>query len=264
MKKILISVFTAALIGSFVSAETVKIESLVNSANLKTLNENGRVELIHEKQDWDLQLVPECEYSNLMKTEVIKKDMKQVPFVAEFLYKIPKAELLKNSSKKEITVDDMAVVMRSISKMTGMTYVHNDGKKTDVLYKSAYCIESENSKIKVADKNTGNADGQVSYCYQNDHTYGDTYYVLNYKQNSSTIYGTFLNTAPLQYLGVKAIMPGDMKISIASFDCGDDLLLYILCDCNAKSVPMFNVRKQIMESMTCRMEAIFKWFMGQF
>lgn len=264
MKKNVISAVIALAMTGSLFAQVNKLEDLVSEQNAKKLRENGRIELIHEKEDFDMHIVPNCEYKKQIETEVISKDLKNVPFVAEFLYLIPKAELLKGSDKSNITVNDMSVVMRSISKMTGMTYVHNNGKKTDVLYKAAYTIDGENSKTQIKDKTDGSADGLVAYCYQNDHTYGDTYYVLNYKQNDSSVYGTFLNTAPLQYLGVKAIMPKDMKISIASFDCGDSLLLYIACDCNAKNVPLFNVRKQILESMTSRMEAIFKWFMGQF
>lgn len=263
MKKNVISFVLAGIVAFSVNAQS-KLEDLVSAENAKKLRETGRIELIHEKEDFDLHIVPDCEYKSKIEKEVIAKDLKSVPFVAEFLYLVPKADLLKGSNKTNITVSDMSVVMRSISKMKGMTYVHNNGKRTDVLYKEAYTIDGENSLNKIADKIEGSADGLVSYCYQKDNTYGDTFYVLNYKENSTSVYGTFLNTAPLQYLGVKAIMPRDMKISIASFDCGDSLLLYIACDCNAKQVPLFNVRKQILESMTCRMEAIFKWFMGQF
>lgn len=262
-------IFTLIFSSFFVFAEDLKLEDAVNASYLNELKSSGVVKIIHVKDDAELSLLPKCIYKAQAEKAVIEKTDKNVPFVAEFLYLIPKSELLKNSANKNTVIDteSLSVLFRSISKMTGMRYhVGEKGPKDngELLYKKAYMIASPDSDEPIADKNTGNADGQISYCYQHDHTYGDTKYKLEYRQSGNQLYATFLNTLPLTSLGIKVIMPENMRISVISIDCGDDILLYLSTDCNAKKIGMINVRKQIEESMTARIEAIYNWFMKQF
>lgn len=263
-KKIIIFSLVLFSFSSILTAQVANIENLLSSEYINELKNNGRIQVIHEKEDKNLTLIPKNVYEEKIRSESIYKDPKMVPFVAEFLYLIPKSELLKNSSKEDITVDDVAVVMRSISKMKGLKYIHGFKNKEDLLYSDAYMIANPDSDEPIPDQNTGNADGQVSYCYQHDHTYGDTKYVLNYHQKDSAILGTFVNTLPLQALGVKVIMPNNMKICIEAIDCGENLLLYLSTDCNAKNIALINVRNQIEDSMLSRMNAIYNWFLNQF
>ncbi|MGP1458637.1 MAG: DUF6675 family protein [Treponema sp.] len=265
------AVFAFAVVWAAASlfAEDVKLENAVSAAQLKELKSTGVVQVIHPKDDSKLSLLPECTYKSQAEKAVLAKSDKNVPFVAEFLYLVPKTELLKNSADKNKTIDTdaLSVVFRSISKMQGMRYhVGEKGPKDigELLYKKAYMIANPDSDEPIADKNTGNADGQISYCYQHDHTYGDTKYKLEYHQSGNVLYATFLNTLPLTSLGVKVIMPGNMRISIISIDAGDSVLLYLSTDCDAKKIGVLNVRKQIEESMTARIEAIYSWFMKQF
>ncbi|MDE5898298.1 MAG: hypothetical protein K2H09_03410 [Treponemataceae bacterium] len=254
-----------ACFAGFASAQTYSVDEVVDSEYLAELKEKRIVSIIHEKNDTAFSIVPDCLYEEKIKSEMIEKGAKNVPFVAEFLYLIPKSELLKNSEKSDITTDDISVVLRSISKMTGMRYhVTEKNPKGELLYKKAYMIASPDSDEPIPDQNTGNADGQVSYCYQHDHTYGDTKYKLNYYQDGGALYASFLIISPLSYIGIKAVMPENMKISVVSLDCGDDLLLYLSTDVNAKNIAMANVRKQIKESMIARMEAVYQWFLVQF
>ncbi len=263
-KKLIISFLVFIAFSYSLVAQVANIENLLSAEYIDELKNKGTIQVIHAQEDKSLTLIPKNDYEEKLRSESIYKEPKMIPFVAEFLYLIPKSELLKNSSKENITVDDVAVVMRSISKMKGMTYVHGSRNKVDLLYSDAYMIESPDSDEPIADINQGNADGQVSYCYQHDHTYGDTKYVLNYYQKDSAVLGTFVNTLPLQALGVKAIMPNNMKICIEAIDCGDSLLLYLSTDCNAKNIAIVNVRKQIQDSMMSRMNAIYSWFLNQF
>lgn len=262
-------VFGLIFTSSFLFADDLKLEDAVSPNYLKELKSSGVVKIIHEKDDTKLNLLPECAYKSQAEKAIIEKTDKNVPFVAEFLYLIPKAKLIENSADKNtvINTDRLSVLFRSISKMTGMRYhVGEKGPndKGELLYKKAYMIANPDSDEPIADKNTGNADGQISYCYQHDHTYGDTKYKLEYYQSGNQLYATFLNTLPLTTLGIKVIMPENMRISVISIDCGENILLYLSTDCNAKKIGMINVRKQIEESMTARIEAIYNWFMKQF
>ena len=253
-----------ASIFSFSFAQSGKIEDYISAEKVEQLKKNGSISLIHPKGDNSITMVPKCQYDSQIKGTLITKDEKGVPFTAEFLYLIPKSELLKGSSRSAITNDDISIVFRSISKMEGMRYHFAEKKNGDVLYKKAYTIASKNSDEKIPDQISGSADGKVLYCYQQDHTYGDTKYILHYYQNENMLYANFLNTIPMSYMGVKAVMDEKLQLNVLSIDCGDSLLLYLSTDVDAKTVPLFNVRKQIEDSMVDRMDAIYRWFMVQF
>ena len=87
---------------------------------------------------------------------------------------------------------------------------------------------------------------------------------LNYYVNGNTLYSTFLLGAPMSCMGIKAVDAGNMKISIVAVDLGDDVLIYLNTDVSAKNIALVNVRKQIKDSMTARMEAVYRWFLMQF
>ena len=65
-------------------------------------------------------------------------------------------------------------------------------------------------------------------------------------------------------LGVKAVDPNNLKISIMAIDLGDSLLLYLTTDVAANSIPLVNVRKEVQSSMITRMDAVYRWFLTQF
>lgn len=258
MKKLLVSLFALAVSAS-IYAQNGKIEDYVNASYINELKAKGNVSVIHPKKENVVTMVPNCVYAQSIKKDLLCTQDKGVPFLAEFLYLIPKSVLTDDISK--VNVDSMATVFRSISKMQGMTYIHNGGKE-DILYKKAYAVANEDSFDPVADPLEGPTDGLVAYGYQHDHTFGDTKYKLNYYQNENVIYATFLNVIPMSKLGVKAIMPGNLRTNVMSIDLGDSLLLYLSADVSAKNI--VGIRDQIEDSMTVRMDAIYRWFMKQF
>lgn len=249
--------------GTYLGGAT-ELEKYVGAENAKKLVGEGKILLVHPMGENKLTLLPECQYSPAIKTNLVEKLEGQVPFTAEFLYLIPKSKLLEGSTKSEITNDDLSVVLRSISKMEGMRYHFAEKKNGDVLYKASYMIDGKNSKNKIADVISGSADGLVLYCYQKDNTYGDIFYELKYHQAENILHVAFENTNPMSMMGIKAVAEGNLHINVLSIDCGDDLLLYISTDVSAKKIPLFNMRKKMEESMCERMDSIYRWFLVQF
>lgn len=259
MKKIIGIVACTFVMAFSVFAQNTKIEDIVAPEYLETLKNKGSITKIHPKDKNVIQMVPECIYANQIKSDLISNSKKGVPFLAEFLYLIPKSELSDDISK--VNIESMCTIFRSISKMEGMKYIHNGGKE-DILYKKAYAVKSADSDERIPDPLEGPTDGLEAYGYQKDHTFGDTKYKLNYYQNENVIFATFLNVLPMSKMGVKAVMPENLRTNIVCIDMGDSLLLYLAADVNAKNI--VGVRAQIEDSMTVRMEAIYRWFLKQF
>ena len=250
--------------GTGFAAENAKVKGAVSSKYYDELIKDEYVSRYRDNGSMELLLLPESTYATKIKGNMVQKDPKNYPYTFEGLYLLNKNELLSkgSSGKSTITIDDVSKVVRSVSKMQGMKYYSTTNKKELVLYEKAYMIAGPGEKTKIADQNTGNADGQVSYCLQDDNSFGVNTYKLSYFQNSDTMLCTFEILDKMGLGPFKAIYPGKMLINVLVIDCGDYLLLYLNTDLDSVKFP--GIKGQITDSMSSRMDAVYKWFTTQF
>ncbi len=246
------------------AGENAKVKELVSSKYFDTLVKKGVVSQYRDDGSKGFNLLPQTIYASKINESQIAKEEKNFPFTYEGLYLLNKKELLAKGTKGKstITIDDVSVVVRSVSKMQGMTYYSSTKKKECVLYEKAYMIAGPGKKTKIADQNTGNADGQVSYCLQDDNSFGVNTYKLSYFQKDDSLLCRFDIMDKMGLGPFNAIYPGKMVINILVIDCGDDLLLYLNTDLDSIKFP--GIKGQITDSMSTRMDAVYKWFITQF
>ena len=263
-KMSLILLASAAFAGNCFAAENARVKELVGSKYYDALVKKGVVSEYRDDGSKGFRLLPETAYSSKINESQIQKDEKNYPYTYEGLYLLSKKDLLakSGSSKNTITIDDVSVVVRSVSKMQGMTYYSTTKKKECVLYETTYMIAGPEDKTPVADKNTGNADGQISYCIQDDNSFGVNTYKLSYHQSEDSLYCNFCILDKMGIGPFKAIYPEKMKINILVIDCGEDLLLYMNTDLDSVKFP--GIKGQITDSMSARMNAVYNWFITQF
>ena len=264
-KKLAGLLLTGALLGGYcLAAEHAKVKELVAARYYDTLVAKGVVSEYRDDGARGFRLLPKTVFESKINESMVAKDPKNYPYTYEGLYLLSKKEILakSGSSKSTITIDDVSVVVRSVSKMQGMTYYSSTKKKECVLYDKAYMIKGEGNKTKVPDQNTGNANGQVSYCLQDDNSFGVNTYRLSYFQQNDSLLCRFDILDKMGLGPFNAIYPGKMVINILVIDCGDDLLLYLNTDLDSVKFP--GIKGQITESMSARMDAVYKWFKTQF
>ncbi len=265
MKKIKTLVLLTALCTS-AFAQAVDVKDIVNPAYYDELMKNKCVILDRDDGSNELRLLPKFEKESAVKENLVQKKEGDYPYTYESLYFLNKQDILKtsNSSAKNIDLNDVSRVCRSISKMQGMTYYSTTRKKELVLYKKAFTIASADSKTPIPDNNTGNADGQVLYAYQDDNSFGVTRYELHYYQNQEEgeLLAVFTNKDVMGIGPFKAIYPDNLVINLMVKDCGENLLLYICADLDSVNFP--GIKGQITDSISSRMDAIYKWFLKQF
>ena len=250
--------------GTCLAKENAKAKELLGSKYYEKLSKEGFISEYRDDGSKGFFLLPDTVYSKDISGSMIEKLPKNYPYTYEGLYLLDKKELLAkgNSGKTTISIDDVSHVVRSISKMQGMTYYSTTKKKECVLYEKTYMIAGVNDKTQIEDQNTGNADGQISYCLQDDNSFGINTYKLSYHQNQDTLWCNFNILDKMGIGPFKAIYPGKMIINILVIDCGDDLLLYLCTDLDSVKFP--GIKGQITDSMSSRMEAVYKWFITQF
>lgn len=256
--------FASFLMGSLIFAESIDVKKVVNPAYYDELVKNGSVIKSRDNGSKNLLLLPETQKKQSINDSLVVKKEKDYPFTYESLYLLKKADLLKSSgsSKTNIDINDVSCLCRSISKMQGMKYYSTTRKKEMVLYEKAYTIKDAQSKEAIPDQNTGNADGQVLYCLQDDSSFGVTRYELHYYQNENELLARFINKDIMGIGPVKAIYENDLVINLLVQDCGDSLLLYICADLDSVKFP--GIKGQITDSISSRMDALYKWFIKQF
>ena len=265
VRKVTCLLTTGVLLGGACFAgENAKVKELVASKYYNTLVSKGIVASYRDDGSAGFNLLPKTVYASEINKTQVAKEAKNFPYTYEGLYLLSKKELLAkgSSGKTEITIQDVADTVRSISKMQGMKYYSTTKKKECVLYEKTYMIAGPKDKTKIADQNRGNADGQVSYCLQDDNSFGINTYKLSYRQNEDTLWCNFSIMDKMGIGPFKAIYPGKMIINILVIDCGDDLLLYLCTDTDSVKFP--GIRGQITDSMSSRMDAVYKWFKTQF
>lgn len=265
IKKMGIMLFTGAILsGTVFAGENEKVKALVSESIYEHLLQEGSIADYRYESSEEFKFLPKSVYSEGLQRTMIKKEEGNFPYTYEGLYQIKKQDLLKNgnSGKSSITIDDVSHVVRSISKMEGMKYYSTTKKKEMVLFKRTYMIAGPDDKTKVPDQNTGNADGQISYCLQDDNSFGENTYRLTYHQNEDTLWCNFTILDKMGIGPFRPIHPGKMIINILVIDCGDDILLYMCTDTDSIKLP--GIKGQITKSMIARMTAVYEWFKTQF
>lgn len=259
MKK-LISLVIAAGLTAGLFAE-LNLKSLVNAKYYDELVSKGEVVVVHNDEPDTSVLFPNDATKQIFDNGRIKKDAKGYSYFYESLYYKTKSELTGGKNGGNVTLDDIARVVRSVSKMQGMTYVDKNGKEK-VLYSKAFMIESPDNKAPIADKNSGNADGQLAYSLQDDTKFGVCRYKINYYQSGDSFYAVLNNLDDYKSLGVTGIPAGNLNFTVVAYDCGEGILVYLSSDANCRVVP--TIKTQVPEAMTQRIKAIYNWFIKQF
>lgn len=265
IKKIAVSLAVLAAGACLFAENSVKsAKDLVNPKYYDKLVKDGFVRIISTSADTDFVLLPENDYKQNCLDYSVKKKDGNFPFVTESLFYIPKSECIKKSGskKQELGIKDVSVIFRSVSKMEGMNYYSLNKKKEEVLYKGAYMVNNAKDRKKIADPIEGSANEKTYYCFQHDVSFGKCVYELHYYENDGTFYANFCNIDTMGIGPVKAINPGNMRINAVVIDCGDSFLLYLATDTDCINFP--GIEKTLTNSLTSRMDALYKWFLTMF
>ena len=187
---------------------------IVGEKNYEILQKEGKIQLNRfNDEDNDLELLPDTEISR--KLFEGWKNHNLTSMAGENLYLVP-----KNGS----SIKDVSVILRSVSRLEGTTYYSNRKKRTEVLYKNAYCIKNADDRTRIPDFTQGNADGQVQYCVLDDNSLGKTNYRISYMQSENEVAAEFTNVTPVSYGPIKAVSEEKLLIGAVFIDCGDDCI----------------------------------------
>ena len=213
-----------------------------------------------------LSLVPNTELSKLA---VSHWDNEEKPrLTSEKLFYLDKKTIGSkeesqgdNSSAKNLTIEDVSKVIRSISTMKGTEYYSNRHKKWETLYHEAYLVASPEDKTRIPDDTEGSADGKTLYCMQDDNSFGKCYYSLSYLQRENEVSVCFDNFESLKFAFITAAKPHNIKINLVVIDEGEYFLVYLIVQAYYPRVSF--LEEKMIDSFNARVDSIYKWFVKE-
>ncbi len=246
----LVVLFSGAVFSQ--SAENIPPE--IDGGIFQQLLEKGeyRTQYFKEK-DRDFTLYPKTELGSLLKETWTEK--KDPVFVAESLFLIEKPA---EANSPELDTELISRIMRSISSMEGIEYYSNSEKKMKTLYIQSYTVDNLEDKNRISDKVEGSADNLSIYAFQEDGSFGDNYYQIDYRQRENEVSMVIRLKEPLKYGLITAVKANNLVFNIDVLDKGDYLIMYIGAKVKFPAISL--LENKLNKSFGSRITALYDWF----
>ena len=208
----------------------------------------------------ELSLLPKTELSSLA---INHWDNGEKPrLTTEKIFYLDKKTLgLVNEDLSSINITKVSKVIRSISTMKGTEYYSNRHKKWETLYHDAYLVKSPSEKTKIPDDTEGSAEGKILYCMQDDNSFGECYYKLEYHERANEVSVCFDNFEPLKFGPITAAKAHNVKINLVVVDEGNHFLVYLMVQAYYPRIAM--LENKMIDSFNARVDSIYKWFVAE-
>ncbi len=228
------------------------INSLLPSQVVQELIENGEVQRnFYGEKNISLELAPSSDLGYQAKNYWQRN--KEPVFIVESLY------LLEKKPVDHDAIDEISLLLRNLSKMTGIEYFSNSRQVWETLYTDVYTVNNPTDKQKIEDPINENIENLTSYVYQKDRSLSGTVYEFSYFINESEVSFRAINTENIRYGGFPfpIVNKNNLVLTLIATDVGDSVLFYVLVQADVPKIPF--VSERLAKSFSSRADAIFKW-----
>ncbi len=244
--------------GSVFSQSAENIPSEIEGEIFQQLLEKGEYRTQYFKESGrDFTMYPNTELGLLLKETWTEK--KEPVFVAESLFLIEKPA---GSDLEGFDTELISQIMRSVSSMEGIEYYSNSEKKMKTLYFQSYTVDNLKDKNRIADKVEGSADNLSIYAFQEDGSFGDNYYQIDYHQRENEVSMVIRLVEPLKYGLITAVKANNLVFNIDVLDKGDYLVMYIGAKVRFPAISL--LENKLNKSFGSRITALHDWFESRY
>lgn len=244
------------LSGGLFAQAAENIPSEIDGAIFQQLLEKGEYRVQYFKESGrDFTLYPQTELGSLLtKTWTETKDP---VFVAESLFLIEKPE-----GSNQLDTALISRIMRSVSSMEGIEYYSNSEKKMKTLYSQSYTIDNLEDKNRIPDNVDGSAENLSVYAFQEDGSFGDNYYQIDYRQRENEVSMVIRLMEPLKYGLVTAVKANNLVFNIDVLDKGSYLVMYVGAKVKFPAISL--LENKLNKSFGSRITALHNWFKSSY
>lgn len=252
------SLFLCILTGFVVHSTEIqeKLEKYLSPILIRELLvQNTLQKTVYKNKEQTFSLVPNSPFA---KEAIDFWSGDDAPFFFEklYLYKKNKQGLILND------IENISVLLRSISKLQGLQYYSTSRKKMRILYEESYVVDNEDNRKKIADPIEGNADHLSLIAIQKDLTFGKNAYNYLYRQDKDAVAFYSKNINTFNYSFLKVIDPEKLHVSLVVHDLGDYLLIYGLTRATFIAIP--GLEGKLTASFSTRTDALYNWFIQEY
>ena len=242
--------------GGLFAQATENIPSEIDGAIFQQLLEKGEYRVQYFKESGrDFTLYPQTELGSLLtKTWTETKDP---VFVAESLFLIEKPE-----GSNQLDTALISRIMRSVSSMEGIEYYSNSEKKMKTLYSQSYTIDNLEDKNRIPDNVDGSAENLSVYAFQEDGSFGDNYYQIDYRQRENEVSMVIRLMEPLKYGLIPAVKANNLVFNIDVLDKGSYLVMYVGAKVKFPAISL--LENKLNKSFGSRITALHDWFKSSY
>ena len=244
------------LSGGLFAQAAENIPSEIDGSIFQQLLEKGEYRVQYFKESGrDFTLYPQTELGSLLtKTWTETKDP---VFVAESLFLIEKPE-----GSNQLDTALISRIMRSVSSMEGIEYYSNSEKKMKTLYSQSYTIDNLEDKNRIPDNVDGSAENLSVYAFQEDGSFGDNYYQIDYRQRENEVSMVIRLMEPLKYGLVTAVKANNLVFNIDVLDKGSYLVMYVGAKVKFPAISL--LENKLNKSFGSRITALHDWFKSSY
>lgn len=244
------------LSGGLFAQAAENIPSEIDGAIFQQLLEKGEYRIQYFKESGrDFTLYPQTQLGSLLtKTWTETKDP---VFVAESLFLIEKPE-----GSNQLDTALISRIMRSVSSMEGIEYYSNSEKKMKTLYSQSYTIDNLEDKNRIPDNVDGSAENLSVYAFQEDGSFGDNYYQIDYRQRENEVSMVIRLMEPLKYGLVTAVKANNLVFNIDVLDKGSYLVMYVGAKVKFPAISL--LENKLNKSFGSRITALHDWFKSSY
>lgn len=224
----------------------------IDEAVFQQLLEKGEVRTQYFKEDvTDFTLFPKTELGAALNKTWTEE--KEPVFVSESLFLIDKP-----GDSEELDIELISRIMRSISSMEGIEYYSNSDKKMKTLYHQSYTVDNTKDGNRIPDKTEVPADNLSIYAFQEDGSFGENYYRIDYRQRGNEVSMVIRLQDSLKYGIITAVKANNLVFNIDVLDKGQYLVMYI--GAKVRFPAMSFLENKLNKSFGARIEALHDWF----
>ena len=158
-------------------------------------------------------------------------------------------------------LQEIAKIFHTISTLKGIQYYSHSNEKWTTLYHGAGFIENAKSRKYLPDTYYSGTNKQY-VCLLDDNSLGECVFKVSYSETTNEIRMNLLLVEPIKIWGITGVYPNNLAIQLKVTKTTSGTLQASI-SINAKYQTVSFLETHLTESFNARMDALYKWIMGQ-
>jgi hypothetical protein len=154
-------------------------------------------------------------------------------------------------------------LLRKLSTVKGIEYYSASRERMRTFFREFYTIEGPEQTVAVPDRLVASIpDEDVLYAFQEDLTFGKNISRLRYRYERPFIALSIVNLGKMRYALIPLIQEEGMQMHLIIYVLDGFIMFY--GNCGVSTIEFFGLVHKKKESFSNRIEAMYRWFRGQY